>query len=801
MKHEFKEIEPKWQKKWEEAHVFHAENDYTKPKYYALVEFPYPSGQGLHVGHPRSYTALDIVARKRRMQGYNVLYPMGWDAFGLPTENFAIKNHIHPEIVTAQNVAHFKAQLKSLGLSFDWDREINTTDPGYYKWTQWIFLQLFKKGLAYKKEMSVNWCTSCKCVLANEEVVNGVCERCGSEVIHKVKSQWMLKITAYAQRLIDDLSDVNYLERVKTSQINWIGRSTGAEVEFDTTGGDKLLIYTTRPDTLFGATYMVMSPEHPYIEKWADRITNMDAVREYQEVSARKSDFERTEMAKDKTGVRLEGVAAINPVNGKEIPIFISDYVLMSYGTGAIMAVPGHDTRDWEFAKKFGLPIIEVVKGGDVEKEAFTDCATGIMVNSGFLDGLTVEEAKKTIIKWLEEQKKGETKVNYKLRDWVFSRQRYWGEPIPLVNCPKCGWVAIPESELPLRLPEVESYEPTDNGESPLAKLTDWVKTPCPCCGGPAERETDTMPQWAGSSWYFLRYCDPHNVNALAAKEALDYWMPVDWYNGGMEHTTLHLLYSRFWHKFLYDIGVVSCKEPYAKRTSHGMILGENGEKMSKSRGNVVNPDDVVAQYGADTLRMYEMFIGDFEKTAPWNTSSIKGSKRFLERVAALTDMMTPEEGYSPELEGSFHKMIKKVSEDIEGLKCNTAIAAMMSVLNEIYDKGSVTRGELMTFITLLNPFAPHLTEEINEVLGNREMLARAKWPEYDPAKCVDAAAEIAVQVSGKIKARLMIPTDSTEEAVKALVMADANVQAALAGKTVIKEIYVKGKLYNIVAK
>ena len=801
MKHEFKEIEPKWQKKWEEAHVFHAENDYTKPKYYALVEFPYPSGQGLHVGHPRSYTALDIVARKRRMQGYNVLYPMGWDAFGLPTENFAIKNHIHPEIVTAQNVAHFKAQLKSLGLSFDWDREINTTDPGYYKWTQWIFLQLFKKGLAYKKEMSVNWCTSCKCVLANEEVVNGVCERCGSEVIHKVKSQWMLKITAYAQRLIDDLSDVNYLERVKTSQINWIGRSTGAEVEFDTTGGDKLLIYTTRPDTLFGATYMVMSPEHPYIEKWADRITNMDAVREYQEVSARKSDFERTEMAKDKTGVRLEGVAAINPVNGKEIPIFISDYVLMSYGTGAIMAVPGHDTRDWEFAKKFGLPIIEVVKGGDVEKEAFTDCATGIMVNSGFLDGLTVEEAKKTIIKWLEEQKKGETKVNYKLRDWVFSRQRYWGEPIPLVNCPKCGWVAIPESELPLRLPEVESYEPTDSGESPLAKLTDWVKTTCSCCGGPAERETDTMPQWAGSSWYFLRYCDPHNVNALAAKEALDYWMPVDWYNGGMEHTTLHLLYSRFWHKFLYDIGVVSCKEPYAKRTTHGMILGENGEKMSKSRGNVVNPDDVVAQYGADTLRMYEMFIGDFEKTAPWNTSSIKGSKRFLERVAALTDMMTPEEGYSPELEGSFHKMIKKVSEDIEGLKCNTAIAAMMSVLNEIYDKGSVTRGELMTFITLLNPFAPHLTEEINEVLGNREMLARAKWPEYDPAKCVDAAVEIAVQVSGKIKARLMIPTDSTEEAVKALVMADANVQAALAGKTVIKEIYVKGKLYNIVAK
>ena len=801
MKHEFKEIEPKWQKKWAESHVFHAENDYTKPKYYALVEFPYPSGQGLHVGHPRSYTALDIVARKRRMQGYNVLYPMGWDAFGLPTENFAIKNHIHPEIVTAQNVAHFKAQLQSLGLSFDWDREVNTTDPAYYKWTQWIFLQLFKKGLAYKKEMSVNWCTSCKCVLANEEVVNGVCERCGSEVIHKVKSQWMLKITAYAQRLIDDLSDVNYLERVKTSQINWIGRSTGAEVEFDTTGGDKLKIYTTRPDTLFGATYMVMSPEHPYIEKWADRIGNMEEIRAYQEVSARKSDFERTEMAKDKTGVRLAGVAAINPVNGKEIPIFISDYVLMSYGTGAIMAVPGHDTRDWEFAKKFGLPIIEVVKGGDVEKEAFTDCATGIMVNSGFLDGMTVEDAKKAIVKWLEEQKKGETKVNYKLRDWVFSRQRYWGEPIPLVNCPKCGWVAIPESELPLRLPEVESYEPTDNGESPLAKLTDWVKTTCPCCGGPAERETDTMPQWAGSSWYFLRYCDPHNVNALAAKEALDYWMPVDWYNGGMEHTTLHLLYSRFWHKFLYDIGVVSCKEPYAKRTSHGMILGENGEKMSKSRGNVVNPDDVIAQYGADTLRMYEMFIGDFEKTAPWNTSSIKGSKRFLERVAALTDMMTQEDGYSAELEGSFHKLIKKVSEDIEGLKCNTAIAAMMSVLNEIYDKGSVTRGELMTFITLLNPFAPHITEEINEAIGGKEMLAKVKWPEYDPAKCVDADVEIAVQVSGKIKARLMIPSDSTEEAVKALVLANDSVKAALEGKTVLKEIYVKGKLYNIVAK
>ena len=801
MKHEFKEIEPKWQKKWEEAHVFHAENDYTKPKYYALVEFPYPSGQGLHVGHPRSYTALDIVARKRRMQGYNVLYPMGWDAFGLPTENFAIKNHIHPEIVTAQNVAHFKAQLKSLGLSFDWDREINTTDPDYYKWTQWIFLQLFKKGLAYKKEMSVNWCTSCKCVLANEEVVNGVCERCGSEVIHKVKSQWMLKITAYAQRLIDDLSDVNYLERVKTSQINWIGRSTGAEVEFDTTGGDELLIYTTRPDTLFGATYMVMSPEHPYIEKWAERITNMDAVREYQEVSARKSDFERTEMAKDKTGVRLEGVAAINPVNGKEIPIFISDYVLMSYGTGAIMAVPGHDTRDWEFAKKFGLPIIEVVKGGDVEKEAFTDCATGIMVNSGFLDGLTVEEAKKAIIKWLEEQKKGETKVNYKLRDWVFSRQRYWGEPIPLVNCPKCGWVAIPESELPLRLPEVESYEPTDNGESPLAKLTDWVKTTCPCCGGPAERETDTMPQWAGSSWYFLRYCDPHNVNALAAKEALDYWMPVDWYNGGMEHTTLHLLYSRFWHKFLYDIGVVSCKEPYAKRTSHGMILGENGEKMSKSRGNVVNPDDVVAQYGADTLRMYEMFIGDFEKAAPWNTSSIKGCKRFLDKIWSMSEKLVPGEGVRPELEAVANRTIKKVGEDIDALKANTAIAQLMIYVNALSDQGGATKAEYEVLLELLNPFAPHMTEELWQQLGHTEQLAYHAWPTYDEAKCVEQTIEIAVQVNGKVKARIKVPAAIENADAIAVAKAEPAVADAIAGKTIVKEIYVKGKLVNIAVK
>ncbi len=806
MKYDFKAVEAKWQKVWQDEHTFHAEIDHSKPKFYALVEFPYPSAAGLHVGHPRSYTALDIVARKKRQCGYNVLYPMGWDAFGLPTENYALKNHINPEIVTAKNVARFKSQLQALGLSFDWDREINTTDPEYYKWTQWIFLQLYKHGLAYKKATTVNYCTGCKVVLANEEVVNGVCERCGSPVVQRVKSQWMLKITAYADRLIDDLDQVDYIDRVKTQQRNWIGRSHGAEVNFETSAGDTLTVYTTRADTLFGVTYMVISPEHAYIKKWIDAglIKNVDAVKAYQDEAARKSDFERTELNKEKTGVKIEGVTAIDPVNGAEVPIFISDYVLATYGTGAIMAVPAHDSRDWEFAKKFGLPIIEVVKGNtpaNLDEAAFTDVATGTLVNSGFLTGLSVEDAKEKMYAWLEENHKGCKKVNFKLRDWVFSRQRYWGEPIPMVHCEKCGWQPIPESELPLRLPEITDFEPGPDGESPLARHTEWIKTTCPCCGGPATRETDTMPQWAGSSWYFLRYCDPHNVNALAAKEALDYWMPVDWYNGGMEHTTLHLLYSRFWHKFLYDIGVVSCKEPYAKRTSHGMILGENGEKMSKSRGNVVNPDDVVAQYGADTLRMYEMFIGDFEKTAPWNTSSIKGSKRFLERVAALTDMMTPEEGYSPELEGSFHKMIKKVSEDIEGLKCNTAIAAMMSVLNEIYDKGSVTRGELMTFITLLNPFAPHLTEEINEVLGNKEMLARAKWPEYDPAKCVDAAVEIAVQVSGKIKARLMIPTDSTEEAVKALVMADANVQAALAGKTVIKEIYVKGKLYNIVAK
>ena len=803
MKYEFAAIEQKWQKIWADKHVFAATNDYTKPKYYALVEFPYPSGQGLHVGHPRSYTALDIVARKRRLEGYNVLYPMGWDAFGLPTENFAIKNHIHPEIVTRQNVARFKSQLQSLGLSFDWDREINTTDPSYYKWTQWIFLQLFKHGLAYKKEMNVNWCTSCKVVLANEEVVGGVCERCGGQVIHKVKSQWMLKITEYAQRLIDDLDmeGLDYIDRVKTSQKNWIGRSTGAEVTFATTAGDDLLIYTTRPDTLYGATYMVMSPEHPFLEKWADKIANLEEIKAYQQQAAQKSDFERSEVNKDKTGIRIDGVRGINPVNGKEIPIFVSDYVLMTYGTGAIMAVPGHDTRDWEFAKKFGLPIVEVVKGGDVEKEAFTDCETGIMVNSGMLDGLTVEEAKKKIIAWLEKEGKGQPMVNYKLRDWVFSRQRYWGEPIPIVYCEKCGYVPLPESELPLTLPEVESYEPTENGESPLAKMDAWVNTTCPCCGGPAKRETDTMPQWAGSSWYFMRYCDPTCDTALAAKEALDYWLPVDWYNGGMEHTTLHLLYSRFWHKFLYDIGVVSCPEPYAKRTSHGMILGENGEKMSKSRGNVVNPDDIVKEYGADTMRLYEMFIGDFEKSAPWNTSSIKGCKRFLERIWGLQDVLTDGEGYSKELETSFHKTIKKVSEDIEEMKFNTAIAAMMSLLNEITDKGSITRGEFKTFLLLLNPFAPHIAEELWEVCGFGGMITDQKWPSYDEAKCKDASVEIAVQVNGKVKARVVIPADCSNQDAIAAAKANESIAAAIAGKTVVKEICVPGKLVNIVVK
>lgn len=802
MKYNHKPIEGKWQKIWEDKGVFHAEDNSEKEKFYALIEFPYPSGQGLHVGHPRPYTALDTVARKRRLQGYNVLYPIGWDAFGLPTENYAIKNHIHPEIVTKQNIARFKKQIQSLGISFDWSREINTTDPDYYKWTQWIFIQLFKKGLAYKKEMNVNWCTSCKCVLANEEVVNGVCERCGSEVVHKVKSQWMLKITAYADRLINDLDLVNYPERVKAQQKNWIGRSTGAEVDFKTTTGDTLTIYTTRADTLYGATYMVISPEHPLIEKWADKLSNIDAIREYQAAAARKSDFERTEVAKDKTGVLVEGVKAINPVNNKEIPIFISDYVLVSYGTGAIMAVPAHDTRDWEFAKKFDLPIIEVVKGGNVQEEAYTDCATGIMVNSGMLDGLTVDEAKKKIISWLESEGKGHSKINYKLRDWVFSRQRYWGEPIPIVHCDKCGYVPIDESELPLKLPMVESYEPTDNGESPLAKMTDWLETTCPCCGGKAMRETDTMPQWAGSSWYFLRYMDPHNDKALASKEAIKYWSPVDWYNGGMEHTTLHLLYSRFWHKFLYDIGVVNTPEPYAKRTSHGMILGENGEKMSKSRGNVVNPDEIVDEYGADTLRLYEMFIGDFEKAAPWSQSSIRGCRRFIERYYNLQTILNNADGIRPELESSFHKTIKKVGDDIENIKFNTAIATLMALINDITATGAITKEELRIFTILLNPFAPHVTEEVFEMckLGDG-IVAEQKWPEYDEAKCKDETIEIVVQVNGKIKTKLNIPVESEKNAVLDMAKADANVAKAIENMNIIKEIYVPNKLVNLVVK
>ena len=796
------EIEPKWQKKWEEAGVFHASNTSDKPKYYALIEFPYPSGQGLHVGHPRPYTALDVVARKRRMEGYNVLYPIGWDAFGLPAENYAIKNHVHPEEITKKNIARFKQQIQSLGISFDWSREISTIDPKYYKWTQWIFLQLLKNGLAYKKEMSVNWCTSCKCVLANEEVVNGVCERCGSEVIHKVKSQWMLKITAYAQRLIDDLDLVDYPDRVKTQQKNWIGRSEGAEVDFNTTAGDKLTVYTTRPDTLYGATYMVVSPEHPFIEKWADQLQNLDAVRAYQAEAAKKSDFERTEVAKDKTGVRLEGVEAINPLTGTTIPIFISDYVLVSYGTGAIMAVPAHDTRDWEFAKKFDLPIIEVVKGGDVQKEAFTDCDTGIMVNSGILDGMTVEEAKVRIKDYLEETGIGHRKVNYKLRDWVFARQRYWGEPIPIVHCEKCGYVPIDESELPLVLPQVDSYEPTDNGESPLSKMTDWVNTTCPKCGGKAMRETDTMPQWAGSSWYFLRYMDPHNDESFASKEALNYWHQVDWYNGGMEHTTLHLLYSRFWHKFLYDIGQVPTAEPYAKRTSHGMILGENGEKMSKSRGNVVNPDDVVNEFGADTLRLYEMFIGDFEKAAPWSNAGIKGCRRFIERYWNLQSILVDGEAIRPEMENSFHKAIKKVSYDIENLKFNTAIAALMALMNVIAEKGSINKAELSVFTMLLNPFAPHVTEEVwSEMKLGEGMVTEQIWPKYDESKCKDDVIEIVVQVNGKVRTRLSVAADIQKDDAIALAKAEDRIAAEINGKNVVKEIYVPGKLVNIVVK
>ena len=801
MKYEFNRIERKWQDRWAKAGCYHAVTGDPKPKYYALVEFPYPSGQGLHVGHARPYTAMDVVARKRRMEGYNVLFPMGYDAFGLPTENYAIKNHIHPAKVTHDNIANFTKQLKMLGYSFDWDRVVDTTDPGYYTWTQWIFLQLFKKGLAYKTSMPVNWCTSCKCVLANEEVVNGVCERCGSEVIRKEKSQWMLKITEYAQRLIDDLDQVDFIERVKTQQKNWIGRSTGAEVTFNTTQGDELVVYTTRPDTLFGATYMVLSPEHPYINKWKDVLTNWDDVTAYVEAAARKSDFERTELVKEKTGVKLEGVKGINPVNGKEIPIFISDYVLVSYGTGAIMAVPAHDDRDWEFAKKFGCDIIEVVQGGDIEKEAFTlKDDTGIMVNSDFLNGLTVKDAIPVMKKWLTEKGIGHEKVNYKLRDWVFSRQRYWGEPIPLVKCPKCGWVPLPEDQLPLLLPEVDSYEPTDNGESPLAPMTDWVNTTCPHCGGPAQRETDTMPQWAGSSWYFLRYMDPHNDKALASPEALKYWGQVDWYNGGMEHTTLHLLYSRFWHKFLYDLGVVPFAEPYHKRTSHGMILGEGGEKMSKSRGNVVNPNDVVDQYGADTMRTYIMFIGDFEKAAAWSDNAVKGCKRFLDRIWNLADQVTDADAYGKDNEAAIHKTIKKVSDDIENMKFNTAIAALMSLTNQFYDKG-VNKAEFKTMLQLLSPFAPHMADELWERFGFEGMACTSSWPVYDESKTVASEVTIAVQVGGKLKTTVTVPTDSEQDAVLAVVTADSKIQKLMEGKDLVKVIHVPNKLMNLILK
>ena len=798
-----KEIEQKWQKIWDDEKAFAASDDYSKPKYYALVEFPYPSGQGLHVGHPRPYTALDIVARKRRMEGYNVLYPMGWDAFGLPTENYAIKNHIHPKIVTKNNVHRFKEQLHSLGYSFDWDREINTTDPEYYKWTQWIFLKLFKAGLAYKAEMPINWCTSCKVGLANEEVVNGHCERCGAEVIRKVKSQWMLKITEYADKLLEGLDHVDYIERVKVSQKNWIGRSTGAEVDFPIAGKeDKLRIYTTRPDTLFGVTYMVISPEHPYIEKFASEIKNLDEVKAYQEQAARKSDFERSELAKEKTGVKIDGLTAVNPVNGKEIPIWVSDYVLMSYGTGAIMAVPAHDERDWEFAKKFNMPIIQVVESSegpvDVNEAAFVDVATGKLVNSGFLNGMEVAEAKKAIIEYLEKENIGTQKTNYKLRDWVFSRHRYWGEPIPIVHCDKCGYVPLPEDQLPLELPDVESYMPTDNGESPLAAMRSWVETTCPCCGGPAERETDTMPQWAGSSWYFLRYTDPHNTEALASPEALKYWMPVDWYNGGMEHTTLHLLYSRFWHRFLYDEKVVPCPEPYQKRTSHGMILGENGEKMSKSRGNVVNPDDIVNEFGADTLRTYEMFIGAFELSAAWSNEGVKGCRRFLERVWKLQEIVTDEAGYSKELETRMHQTIKKVSSDFETLKYNTAIAAMMSLINDFYKAGKVTRDEFKTLLILLNPVAPHMTEELWQIMNYGGRLYQTSWPTYEEAKTVESEVEIAVQVNGKVRATIKIAADISKE--DAIAAGKAAVADKLTGQ-IVKEIYVPGRLVNIVQK
>ena len=798
----FKAIEKKWQDKWEETGAFHAETNSKKPKYYTMIEFPYPSGAGLHVGHPRSYTALDIIARKRRMEGYNVLYPIGWDAFGLPTENFAIKNKVHPKIVTAKNIANFTRQLKMLGFSFDWSREINTTDPSYYKWTQWIFLQLFKHGLAYKQEMPINWCTGCKVGLSNEEVVNGVCERCGSEVVQKRKSQWMLKITEYAQRLIDDLDDVNYLEKIKTQQKNWIGRSEGAEVKFKLSTGDEMIVYTTRADTLFGATYTVMSPEHPLIEKMKDSITNYDEVLAYKTEAAKKSEFERTELAKEKTGVKLEGIYAVNPANGAKLPVFISDYVLVTYGTGAIMAVPAHDSRDWDFAKKFNLPIIEVVSGGkNVQEEAYTDVYKGNMVNSEFLNGLPVKEAIPTMIEWLEKQGLGKRKVNFKLRDWVFSRQRYWGEPIPLVHCDKCGWLPIPESELPLELPEIETFEPGENGESPLAKAYDWIETTCPCCGGKAQRETDTMPQWAGSSWYFLRYMDPHNDEALASKEALEYWSPVDWYNGGMEHTTLHLLYSRFWHKFLYDIGVVPTKEPYMKRTSHGMILGENNEKMSKSRGNVVNPDEVVEEFGADAFRTYEMFIGAFDQSTPWSQQGLKGCYKFLERVWNLQSIVNDEEGYSADLEKNINKAIKKVGEDFERMKFNTAIATMMSLVNDFSKKGSVTKGEYKTLITLLNPVAPHMTEELWLTYGNGELLSLQPWPKYDEGKTVDDEIEIVVQINGKIKDKLMIPAGLDKDGTQEAAMNTEKIKGLIEGKNVVKVIAVPGKLVNIVVK
>ncbi|MCA0386750.1 MAG: leucine--tRNA ligase [Firmicutes bacterium] len=796
-----KQVEKKWQDIWEMKQCFKADNDYSKPKYYPLVEFPYPSGQGLHVGHPRPYTALDIVARKRRMEGYNVLYAMGWDAFGLPTENYAIKNKIHPAKVTEDNVRRFKEQLKSLGFSFDWSREVNTTNPKYYKWTQWIFIKLFENGLAYKKEMDINWCTSCKVGLANEEVVGGVCERCGGAVVKRAKSQWMLKITEYADRLIDDLDDLDYIERVKAQQKNWIGKSTGMEVDFTTTAGDALRVYTTRPDTIYGATYMVVSPEHPMIDARKDQIKNYDALIAYRNEAKLKSDFERTEMNKDKTGVEIEGIKAINPASEKEIPIFISDYVLMTYGTGAIMAVPGHDTRDWEFAKAFNLPIIEVVAGGNVNEAAYTDTEDGLIVNSPVIDGLRVADAKEKIAQFLEGKGIGTKKVNFKLRDWVFSRQRYWGEPIPLVSCPECGWVALPESELPLTLPEVSSYEPTDNGESPLATMTEWIETTCPKCGGHAHRETDTMPQWAGSSWYFLRYCDPDNDEAFASMDALNYWMPVDWYNGGMEHTTLHLLYSRFWHKFLFDIGKVNTKEPYTKRTSHGMIMGENNEKMSKSRGNVVNPDDIVQEFGADTLRLYEMFIGDFEKSVPWSDNSVKGCRRFIDRIWNFADDIVDGEAFSPELEVLMNKTIKKVTEDFETLKFNTAIAAMMSLINEFKRVGKVNKAEYRTLLVLLNPVAPHITEELWEIMGFEGIVAEQAWPKYDPNKVTEDVIEMAVQINGKVRGLIMVPVDADVDMAKSLALSDDKIKMFTDGKTIVKEIYVPGKIFNIVVK